>query len=53
MASELEKLAELQRKLNERNRKARTKEYQKLGCANAAINYHCGFHALERKLLAD
>ncbi|OUT01806.1 Indole-3-glycerol phosphate synthase [Lactiplantibacillus plantarum] len=31
MASELEKLDELQRKLNERKRKARTKEYQKLG----------------------
>ena len=30
MASELEKLDELQRKLNERKRKARTKEYQKL-----------------------
>ncbi|MBU7449266.1 MULTISPECIES: hypothetical protein [Lactiplantibacillus] len=33
MASELEKLDELQRKLNERKRKARTKEYQKLGRA--------------------
>lgn len=31
MASELEKLDELQRKLNERKRKARTKEYQRLG----------------------
>ena len=31
MASELEKLAELQRKLNERKRKALTKEYQTLG----------------------
>lgn len=33
MVSELEKLDELQRKLNERKRKARTKEYQKLGRA--------------------
>lgn len=33
MSSELEKLNELQKKLNERKRKARTKEYQKLGRA--------------------